>query len=73
MFSQGEQKRHNKVHVCVWQGAYDDSQDTCLKCDDSDTDDDDSVCYHDDAESSEEEEAVKVKRDLEWDDSTLSF
>lgn len=55
------------------QGAYDDSQDACMKCDDSDTDDDDSVCYHDDVESSDEEEAVKVKRELEWDDSTLSF
>ena len=56
----------------ILQGAYDDSHDVCVKCDDSDSDDDDSVCYHDD-ESSEEEETVKVKRDLEWDDSTLSF
>jgi len=61
------------MSLCVAQGAYDDSQDACMKCDDSDSDDDDSVCYQDDAESSEEEEVVKVKRDLEWDDSTLSF
>ncbi|XP_064611600.1 calsyntenin-1-like [Liolophura sinensis] len=41
--------------------------------DDEDDSDDDGSSFHDDLESSEEE-AEKVKdRDLEWDDSTLSF
>merc|ERR1712226_772675 len=44
-----------------------------LRGDDSDSDDDDASSYHDELESSEEE-AEKVKdRDLEWDDSTLTF
>jgi hypothetical protein len=44
-----------------------------LRGDDSDDSDDDVSSYHDELESSEEE-AEKVKdRDLEWDDSTLTF
>ena len=46
-----------------------------LRDDDSsdDDDDDDASSFHDDLESSEEE-AEKVKdRELEWDDSTLTF
>ncbi len=43
--------------------------------DDSDSDDDDiSEDFHDDVESSEEETEKVIKdRDLEWDDSTLTF
>ena len=53
---------------------YEDEQEMAGLRDDSDTDDDDiSEDFHDDIESSEEE-AEKVKdRELEWDDSTLSF
>eukprot|EP00918_Siedleckia_nematoides_P041965 GHVU01091415.1.p1 GENE.GHVU01091415.1~~GHVU01091415.1.p1 ORF type:complete len:129 (+),score=29.25 GHVU01091415.1:527-913(+) len=42
---------------------------------DSDSDSDDGSSFHDDLESSEEEEPEKeVKgRELEWDDSTLTF
>ena len=44
-----------------------------LRDDDDSSDDDDGSSFHDDLESSEEE-AEKVKdRDLEWDDSTLTF
>lgn len=56
------------------QTMYEDEQEMAGLRDDSDTDDDDiSEDFHDDIESSEEE-AEKVKdRELEWDDSTLSF
>ena len=40
---------------------------------DSDTDDDDGSDYHDEIESSEEEAEKLKDRELEWDDSTLTF
>ena len=45
----------------------------CHHLDDDSSDDDDGSDFHDEIESSEEE-AEKVKdRELEWDDSTLTF
>ena len=45
---------------------------TSIRGEDSDSDDDASS-YHDELESSEDESEKIKDRELEWDDSTLSF
>lgn len=53
---------------------YEDERDpNVLRPEDSDTDDDDASSYHDELESSEEESEKVKDRELEWDDSTLTF
>jgi len=44
-----------------------------LRGEDSDSDDDDGSSFHDEIESSEEESEKVKDRELEWDDSTLTF
>ncbi len=58
-----------------FQALYADEHELAGLRDDSDSDDDDiSEDFHDDVESSEEETEKVIKdRDLEWDDSTLTF
>jgi hypothetical protein len=57
------------------QALYDEEHELAgLRGDDSDSDDDDvSEDFHDEIESSEEESEKVKDRDLEWDDSTLTF
>lgn len=53
---------------------YDEEQEmNALRGDDSDDSDDDISSYHDELESSEEESEKVKDRELEWDDSTLTF
>lgn len=64
------------VIFCVYfQVLYDDEHELAgLRGEYSDSDDDDvSEDFHDDIESSEEESEKVKDRDLEWDDSTLTF
>ncbi len=67
---------YNMLNLLIdFQNVYEEEHEmNGMRADDSDSDDGLSdVGTHDDIESSEEE-AEKVKdRDLEWDDSTLSF
>ena len=51
---------------------YEDQENRALRGEDSDSDDDASS-YHDELESSEDESEKIKDRELEWDDSTLSF
>lgn len=53
--------------------AYENEHELNALRDDSDSDDDDISSYHDELESSEEESEKVKDRDLEWDDSTLTF
>ena len=52
----------------------DDHEVNVLRPEDSDTEDDeDASSFHDELESSEEESEKVKDRELEWDDSTLTF
>ena len=60
--------------VFCLQVVYDDEHElNALRPEDSDSEDDDASSYHDELESSEEESEKVKDRELEWDDSTLTF